>query len=926
MKKCLCLLLIFILTITGCQQAAVNPNALETTTIVENISNPSPSYTDYSETMYTYKGQGVLSLSATETVEIDLSINSQPIGSYTLSSDPLSIEIGDFTMNGNNIISYTYDASYAGEITLNHNAPMISDVYTGTEFTADELNQLDDYINYEIAEGFPGAVLLIMHNGEIVKNTAYGNALVYDGLDTLDTPQPMTTDTLFDLASVTKVYATTLAIMKLEDEGLLSTSDFVYEYLDEFDTEETSSITIEHLLTHTSGLNASHRFYDPDNKHGEEFYSLDRATTVSLIPSLPLKYDTGTDSAYSDLGFIALGAVVEEITGMSLDVYVEDNIYKELGLSSTLYTPLDKGFVPEDIAATERVGNTRDDKYEWPDVRDYTLQGEVHDELAYYAMNGISGNAGLFSNAYELAIMSQMLLNDGIYGEQKFFEKDTVEKFTTQSTLNERYCLGFDNSENNKNYRRYSIFASAEAFGKTGWTGTNVLIDPEHHLVVVLLTNKRHTPFEKGSFLGSDYQTGQYAPVITQIYEMLLDTTSYDYAYDNLTPDESHTLTDVSLGIDRLDEFDILFKDKNVGLITNHSGKNSSGISSIDILYNSTNLVSLFSPEHGIEGLHEAGERFGSTVDLSTDLPVYSLYGDTKKPTKEMLQNLDLLTFDIQDVGARFYTYIYTMLYAMEACAENDVTFAVFDRPNPLGGTGIEGNLVEDDFTSFVGLYPLPIRHGLTMGELALYINNTYDIGCDLRVIPMENWHRDLYFDDTSLEFIAPSPNMKTTSTTLVYPGSCFVEGTNISEGRGTEYPFELIGAPFINPYTLADELNSYNLEGVTFIPTSFMPDSSKYKDELCYGVRIRVDDKAVFKSVDMGISLIYALNHLYNDDFETVELLNVLAGMDLIQILESMEEEDSDENEEGLTREDLLLLFETPSEFVDGIEAYYLY
>lgn len=791
MKKHLALLLLTsLLVVSACQQSPQDSTVRQSQVESQIDASPSPTFTSHSESIYTYKGQGQISLSATLPVEINLSINHQHYGTFTLTDEPFNLDIGEFSIDGDNLVNYSYKDPYKGMIHLKHNSPTISDIYTGTEFTEEELSQLDTYIYSEVEDGFPGAVLLIMKNGEIVKNTAYGNAAIYDGLETLETPQPMKTNTLFDLASITKVYATTFAIMKMEDEGLLNTSDYVYQYLDDFNTADKSSITIEHLLTHTSGFSASHKFYNPDNKLGEEFYSLDKSNTLSLIASLPLKYPTGTDSLYSDLGFICLGAIIESVSGMSLDTYVEETIYQKLDLTNTLYRPLDKGFLASDIAATERVGNTRDNKYEWPQVRTYTLQGEVHDELAYYSMNGISGNAGLFSNAYDMAVMSQLLLNGGAYGDNRLFDSDTVSKFTTKSTLNQRYCLGFDSSSHKNNYKRYSLLASNEAYGKTGWTGTDVLIDPAHHLVVVLLTNKRHTPIEKGSFLGSDYQTGQYAPIISQIYEMLLDTKTYDYAYDKSDIRDEKSLTNISLGIDRIEDYiELFFANKNVGLITNTSGKDSLGISSIDVLYDKTNLVALFSPEHGIDGLLKAGERYGSTIEPSTDLPIYSLYGKDLKPTNQMLDNLDLMAFDIQDVGARFYTYIYTMLNAMEACAQNNVEFLVFDRPNPLGGTRIEGNIIEEDYTSFVGMYPLPIRHGLTVGELAMYINDTYNIGCDLTVIPMNNWNRTLYYEDTSLEFVAPSPNMRTASTAVVYPGTCLLEGTNISEGRGTDYP-----------------------------------------------------------------------------------------------------------------------------------------
>jgi N-acetylmuramoyl-L-alanine amidase len=911
MKKIIYLLLVLTLLFTACTQPKVS-QAPETIELIQSEKSTSTIF----ETFYTYAGQGTLTLSSSSPVEIELFINDIFTQTYNLSENELVIDISAYTINGINNIAILYDSTFNGTLTLNHDYPTLSTRYTGDEFTAEELNTLDEFINNEVEAGFPGAVLMIVQNGEIVKQTAYGNALIYDGMNELETKTAMTTDTLFDLASITKVYSTTFAMMKLEDEGLIETSDYVSKYLTGFDQGEKSLITIENLLTHTAGFNSSYRFFDPDSYLGEEYYSLERDKTMSLLGYLPLSYTPSTDSIYSDLGFMTLGAIVEKVSDMTLDTYVEDNIYKPLNLTHTLYTPLDKGISQDTIAATERVGNTRDYRYEWPEIRTYTLQGEVHDELAYYAMNGISGNAGLFSNAYELAVLSQMILNGGGYGNVKIFEKETVEKYTLDSTLYDRYCLGFDNGEQINNYRRYSLLASEASIGKTGWTGTLALIDPEYDLVVILLTNKRHTPYENGNFLGSDYETGQYAPITTMIYEMLLDKNSYDNGYTE-PPVINHKISnDVLLGIDRIYEFSDIFENQSIGLITNASGKNSEGISTIDVLYENVSLAALFSPEHGLDGVLEGGERYMSSVDETTELPIYSLYGDTLKPTDAMLENLDVLAFDIQDVGARFYTYIYTMINAMEACAENNVTFVVFDRPNPLGGLTVEGNLLEVNYRSFVGNYGLPTRYGLTIGELAMYINETQGIGCDLTVIPMEGWDRSMYYDDTLLEFTKPSPNMTTVSTAIVYPGTCLIEGTNISEGRGTENPLEMIGAPFINPYTLANELNSYQLEGVTFVPTSFMPTTSKYVDQLCYGVRIKVEDKGRFQSVDMGLSLIYALNSLYPNSFKMTEGLNYLAGTDLISLIE----------DKNISREELLTYFETPTEYIDEISSYYLY
>ena len=278
---------------------------------------------------------------------------------------------------------------------------------------------------------------------------------------------------------------------------------------------------------------------------------------------------------------------------------------------------------------------------------------------------------------------------------------------------------------------------------------------------------------------------------------------------------------EVKLGIDLIDDNLSLFEGKKVGLITNPTGVNSSYKSTIDVLYEKVNLTALFAPEHGIRGNSQAGGSIGNEIDEITGLTVYSLYGNTKKPTEAMLENVDVLCIDIQDVGARFYTYIYTMAYAMEACKEFGKTFVVFDRPNPVGGK-VEGNLLNDEYSSFVGLYDIITRHGMTIGELAKMFNEYYQIGCNLEVIKMEDYDRNLYIDETTVPWINPSPNMPTLDCAIAYSGTCYFEGVNLSEGRGTTKPFEFIGAPFINPHKWAEKLNSLGLEGVYFRPMYF--------------------------------------------------------------------------------------------------------
>ncbi|XXM70556.1 exo-beta-N-acetylmuramidase NamZ family protein [Lysinibacillus sphaericus] len=327
-----------------------------------------------------------------------------------------------------------------------------------------------------------------------------------------------------------------------------------------------------------------------------------------------------------------------------------------------------------------------------------------------------------------------------------------------------------------------------------------------------------------------------------------------------------------SLGVEQLlkEEKDLI-EGKKVGLITNPTGVDQELNSIVDTLHNDPDveLTALYGPEHGVRGDAQAGQYVDFYIDERTGLPVYSLYGATKKPTPEMLENVEVLLFDIQDVGTRFYTYIYTMAYAMEAAKENDIPIIVLDRPNPLSGSKVEGPVLDMEYSSFVGNYSIPLRHGMTVGELAKLFNTEFDIGADLTVVEMEGWKRDKYYDETPLEFVMPSPNMPTLDTALVYPGAALIEGTNVSEGRGTTKPFELIGAPFINAADLADELNGLKLEGVTFRAASFTPASSKHAGKLSHGIQIHVTDRDTFKPVETGLHIVKTIHDMYPEDFQ---------------------------------------------------------
>lgn len=325
----------------------------------------------------------------------------------------------------------------------------------------------------------------------------------------------------------------------------------------------------------------------------------------------------------------------------------------------------------------------------------------------------------------------------------------------------------------------------------------------------------------------------------------------------------------MKLGIDQIDKYMYLFEGKKVGLITNPTGVNSELKSTIDILHKKVNLVRLFSPEHGVRGDIQAGETVENYVDDSTSLPVVTLYGKNKKPSKEMLEDIDILAMDIQDVGSRLYTYLYTMSYCMQGCAQFGKIFVLFDRPNPIGGEKVEGNIIQEGFTSFVGLHPITYRYGLTIGEMAEFFNKEFHIQCDLKVIPMEGWTRSMFYEDTNLAWILPSPNMPTVDTAFVYNATCIFEGTNISEGRGITKPFEFVGAPWLNGGKLADSMNELKLEGVVFRPAYFTPTFSKHANELCKGVQLHVINRRAFCAVKTGLHLLEEIKRMSEEKFQ---------------------------------------------------------
>ncbi|MCE5286873.1 MAG: penicillin binding protein PBP4B [Pelosinus sp.] len=475
-----------------------------------------------------YQGQGSMLIENHGAVQAEVYINGKvvPIQAALASKQgKMKIDIGAYTVNGDNTLKVLQVAPNGAYINVKILYPELTLGSPGeVGFSEEKLAKVDVLIQRDVDQGFPGAVLLIIKDGKIIKNTAYGWQKKYEGDMLLDKWQPMTPGTLFDLASNTKMYATVLAMMKLTSEGKVSPEDKIALYLPKFTGEGRDEIKIRDILSHSAGFAPEIKFFDPA-KAGE-FYSQDRANTLQLIEKTPLVYPTGTQTVYSDTDYIILSAIIEKVTGQRLDDYVERNIYQPLGLTNTLFNPLQKGFLKDQFAATERNGNTRDHQVYFPGIRQYTLQGEVHDEKAYYSLGGVSGHAGLFSRTEDLAVLAQTILNGGGYGGYKLCDQAVLTYFTKPTDRDREIGLGWNKGGNKDTVFEFGPYASDQVIGHTGWTGIDSCIDPKHDMAIILLTNRVHAPSMPGDvdrFVTNNFETGKYGSIISMVYEAFLE-------------------------------------------------------------------------------------------------------------------------------------------------------------------------------------------------------------------------------------------------------------------------------------------------------------------------------------------------------------------------------------------------------------------
>jgi uncharacterized protein YbbC (DUF1343 family)/CubicO group peptidase (beta-lactamase class C family) len=692
---------------------------------------------------------------------------------------------------------------------------------------------LDAAINQAIREDkIPGAVVLVGHDGHVVYRKAYGFRAL------LPVKEPMTADTIFDIASLTKIVATTSGMMKLFEEGRVRIDDPVTVYLPQFQ-RGSSPITVRDLMTHFSGLRPDLDLNPPWND-----YDTGIRKALADKPAGPPE----TKFVYSDINFILAGEIVHRLSGLPENRYLKNILFDPLGMSETDYLP-SPDLKPR-IAPTEM-----------QDGR--ILRGVVHDPTARY-MGGVAGHAGVFSTADDLAKFCQMILDGG----DGIFNPSTIQLFTTPHTPPNQPILrglGWDIQSPYSGVR--GALFPVGSFGHTGFTGTSIWLDPASRTYVVLLTNSVHPHARKS-----------ITPLRGQVATIVARSVGY-----------SSTRT----GLDVLEQGDFrIFQGKRIGLITNQTGVDRLGRRNVDAMRAAgVNVVALFSPEHGLEGVEDR-PGIGDATDKITGIKVWSLYGKTLRPTPEMLRGVDALVFDIQDIGARFYTYESTMHYAMEEAAKAKLPFYVLDRPNPITGTHVEGPMLDADKLSFTGSFPLPLRHGMTIGELASLINAATNPNAELHVIEMTGWHREDWFDATGLPWVNPSPNIRNIDEALLYPGIAMLEySTNYSVGRGTDTPFEQIGADWIRGADLAGRLSELNIPGVRISPAQFKPaasSNSNLSGKTISGVRFAVTDRELFSSTQLGLAVAAALESLYPKKIDVEVNRNLIGNSAVMRALES--------------------------------------
>jgi len=710
----------------------------------------------------------------------------------------------------------------------------------------------------------PGAVVLVGRHGKVAFRKAYGMRAV------APKAEAMTADTAFDLASLTKPVATAAAVMTLVEQGRVRLEDPVVQYLPAFGAGggEREKVTVEELLVHRSGL-------VPDDPM--DFYAGTPEEIWARKNAARLAYPPGLRFSYSDAGYEVLGELVRVVTGETLDVYAQKAVFAPLGMSDTEFRPVGRGGrIPvARIAPTEKRGDT-------------FLRGEVHDPRAR-ALGGVAGHAGLFGTADDLALFARAVLGNG----GGWLSPAGVAAMTRIRDFGDGdlRAIGWD-VETHYASSRGDLFPLG-SFGHTGWTGTSIWLDPETDVFVILLAARNHPDGAGNAIPLRSRVASVVAAAVTDASPAALRLAS-----DRLAPLAARPPAplprekkgaaalpfDVRSGLDVLEASGFAaVKGKRVALLTNPTGVTHDGRTAASVLLSGkasaagVTLVRLFSPEHGFAGALD--EKVPDGTDPATKLPVVSLYGEKRRPDARDLEGLDAVVVDLQDAGVRFYTYLTTMGYVLEECAKAKVAVVVLDRPDPIGGDVVEGPPADPERLSFTAVHTLPVRTGMTIGEVARMLVDERKVDASLTVVAMKGWKRSLWYDETGLPWVSPSPNLRCVTQAALYPGVALVETTNVSVGRGTDAPFELLGAPWIDAERLARTLNLRGIAGVRFAPVEFTPASSKYAGERCRGVRMTVTDRSALRSVTLGVEIATALRDLHPADWKRERFADLLAS-----------------------------------------------
>ncbi len=754
--------------------------------------------------------------------------------------------------------------------------------------SAERLSRIDAVVEEELAtRHIPGAVVLIARHGKVVFRKAYG----FRALE--PKPEPMTVDTVFDLASLTKVVATATAVLTLVEEGRLRLSDPVAEYLPDFasGSGERGRVTIEDLLIHRAG-------FPPDDPialytgRPDEIFAKKYRQPLATVP--------GAAFVYSDVGYEVLGELVHKVSERTLADYCGTRVFARLGMKDTEFRPAGKGRL-----SVSRIAPTQFED-------GVLLRGLVHDPRAR-VLGGVAGHAGLFSTADDLARFASSILGTS-RGTEGALSPAGVAAMTSPRFAGDRDLrgLGWDIATRFSTPR--GDLLPLGSFGHTGFTGTSLWLDPTSDLFVILLTSRLHPRGETapgepktGPLRGKlaniaaaaivDVQAGNLRQAWATTADLLATASVAEGTRTASGRAEPEPEFSVRAGIDVLESDGFAqVAGKRIGLLTNQTGQARDGRTTLEVLLSEraratkVTVMRLFSPEHGPKGALD--ESVADARDEKTGLPIRSLYrpeagANARRPAPEDLAGLDAVVVDLQDAGCRFYTYLTTLGYLMEEAARANVEVVVLDRPNPIGAVSFEGPLADASRLSFTAYHTIPVRTGLTIGELANLFNAEKKLGTRLTVVKMGGYRRALWYDETGLAWVHPSPNLRSVTQAALYPGVALLETTNVSVGRGTDAPFEIVGAPWMDGPRLAETLNRRRIPGVRFSPIRFTPTGSTHEGQLCQGVRITCVDRRKLSAVRLGLEIATALRDRFGTAWDRKAFGKLVANDDTLSRFE---------------------------------------